>query len=193
VPERVKALDGSFVLDAHDSSLKVALRVCEACSNSESEASPWRGIFGPSPEVRKKTPHNLYLKPRLAHLGPPWGGVKGFCNPYLGSDKGGIGVYLFDEIDSGMSGQTAFEVGKKLKTVAKHSQVICITHLPQVAAFADHHLTVKKQVAGKKTSTEISDLNKQGRKEELARMLGGSSLTRKSLDNAAELLHMARP
>jgi DNA repair protein RecN (Recombination protein N) len=109
------------------------------------------------------------------------------------SDRGGIGVYLFDEIDSGMSGQTAFEVGKKLKAVAKQNQVICITHLPQVAAFADHHLTVKKQVAGKKTSTEISDLNKQGRKEELARMLGGSSLTRKSLDNAAELLQMARP
>ncbi len=108
------------------------------------------------------------------------------------SDKGGIGVYLFDEIDTGMGGQTAFEVGRKLKSVAKANQVICITHLPQVAAFADHHLTVKKQSLGRKTATEVASLNNQGRKEELARMLGGSALTKKSLENAAELLQLAK-
>src|SRR3954451_2836563 len=58
------------------------------------------------------------------------------------SDRGGIGVYLFDEIDAGIGGQTAFQVGKKLKSVAEFNQVICITHLPQVASFAHHHLIV---------------------------------------------------
>lgn len=108
------------------------------------------------------------------------------------SDKGGIGVYLFDEIDAGIGGQTAFQVGKKLKSVAAFNQVICITHLPQVASFADHHLVVKKAVSGKRTTTEVVQLNKAERKNELARMLGGPELTRRSLENAAELLELAK-
>lgn len=108
------------------------------------------------------------------------------------ADRGGIGVYLFDEIDAGMGGQTAFQVGKKLKSVASHNQVICITHLPQVASFADQHLVVRKATEGKRTVTEIVSLKGPGTKEELARMLGGPVLTRKSLENAAELLELAR-
>ena len=108
------------------------------------------------------------------------------------ADRGGIGVYLFDEIDAGIGGQTAFQVGKKLASVAGYNQVICITHLPQVAAFANHHLVVKKVPSGKRTVTEILPLNKTERKEELARMLGGPQLTRKSLDNASELLDTAQ-
>lgn len=108
------------------------------------------------------------------------------------SDKGGIGVYLFDEIDAGIGGQTAFQVGKKLKSVASYNQVICITHLPQVASFADHHLVVRKTVSGKRTKTEVVHLSWTERKSELARMLGGPELTRKSLDNAAELLELAK-
>ncbi|MEK6577786.1 MAG: DNA repair protein RecN [Bdellovibrionota bacterium] len=109
------------------------------------------------------------------------------------SDRGGIGVYLFDEIDAGIGGQTAFQVGKKLKSVAAQNQVICITHLPQVASFADHHLIVSKSVSGKRTVTEVLTLSgKKARQEELARMLGGSQLTKKSLENAAELLDLAR-
>ena len=107
------------------------------------------------------------------------------------SDRGGIGVYLFDEIDTGMGGQTAFQVGKKLKSVAAFNQVICITHLPQVASFGDHHLSVRKTVSGKRTITEIVELTAKERKEEVARMLGGPQLTRKSLENAAELMEMA--
>lgn len=109
------------------------------------------------------------------------------------SDKGGIGVYLFDEIDAGIGGQTAFQVGKKLKSVAAFNQIICITHLPQVASFADHHLVVRKVSSGKRTVTEVFELTgKSQRKEELARMLGGPELTKKSLENAAELLDLAR-
>lgn len=103
-------------------------------------------------------------------------------------ERGRIGVYLFDEIDSGIGGQTAFQVGKKLKSVSAFNQVICITHLPQVAAFADHHLTVEKEVKGSRTFTKVEELNREGRKKELARMLGGSGLTAVSLKNAEELL-----
>jgi DNA repair protein RecN (Recombination protein N) len=108
------------------------------------------------------------------------------------ADKGGIGVYLFDEIDAGIGGQTAFQVGKKLKSVASYNQVICITHLPQVASFADHHLVVRKAASGKRTVTEVVSLKQSERREELARMLGGPQLTKKSLENAAELLELAR-
>jgi DNA repair protein RecN (Recombination protein N) len=108
------------------------------------------------------------------------------------ADRGGIGVYLFDEIDAGIGGQTAFQVGKKLKSVAAYNQVICITHLPQVASFADHHLSVRKNSKSKRTLTEVVELTKTERKEELARMLGGPELTKKSLENAAELLELAR-
>jgi len=108
------------------------------------------------------------------------------------ADRGGIGVYLFDEIDAGIGGQTAFEVGKKLKSVASYNQVICITHLPQVAAFADHHLSVQKTSSNKKTLTTVVELTAKERKEEIARMLGGPELTKKSLENAGELLGLAR-
>jgi DNA repair protein RecN (Recombination protein N) len=108
------------------------------------------------------------------------------------ADRGGIGVYLFDEIDAGIGGQTAFQVGKKLKSVASYNQVICITHLPQVASFAEHHLIVRKATHAKRTVTEVVELSRTERKEELARMLGGPALTKKSLENAAELLELAR-
>ena len=107
------------------------------------------------------------------------------------SQKGGIGVYLFDEIDAGIGGQTAFEVGKKLRSVASRNQVICITHLPQVASFAHHHLVVKKMNHGDRTTTEIIELNSKSQCEEIARMLGGPRLTPKSLENASELLELA--
>jgi DNA repair protein RecN (Recombination protein N) len=107
------------------------------------------------------------------------------------ADRGGIGVYLFDEIDAGIGGQTAFEVGKKLKSVAAFNQVICITHLPQVASFAHHHLSVVKRTLKDRTVTEVIELTGSMRKEELARMLGGPSLSARSLENAAELLEVA--
>ncbi len=107
------------------------------------------------------------------------------------SDRGGIGVYLFDEIDSGMGGQTAFVVGSKLKSVSKGHQVICITHLPQVASFADRHFTVTKESKSGRTVTRIQDLSEKTRHEELARMLGGPKLTAKSIENAKELLAAA--
>jgi DNA repair protein RecN (Recombination protein N) len=107
------------------------------------------------------------------------------------SDKGGIGVYLFDEIDAGLGGQTAFTVGKKLKSVAKYNQVICITHVPQVACFADHHLSISKKTVKGRTVTEVQELDLTGRREEIARMLGAEKLTPAAIKNAKDLLASA--
>jgi DNA repair protein RecN (Recombination protein N) len=108
------------------------------------------------------------------------------------ADKGGIGVYLFDEIDAGLGGQTAFTVGKKLKSVAAYNQVICITHVPQVACFADHHLSISKQTSKGRTVTDVRVLPIDGRKEEIARMLGAEKLTPAALKNAKDLMESAR-
>jgi DNA repair protein RecN (Recombination protein N) len=105
--------------------------------------------------------------------------------------KGNIGVYLFDEIDAGISGQTAFQVGKKLRLVSEKNQVICITHLPQVAAFAHHHLSVQKAELGDRTVTAVVPLTGKERREEVARMLGGPGLTTASRKNAFDLLSLA--
>lgn len=107
------------------------------------------------------------------------------------TDRGQIGVYLFDEIDAGIGGQTAFQVGKKLKSVSRYNQVICITHLPQVASFADHHLKVQKHTQGKRTQTRIAVLDTRGKREEVARMLGGAKITQTSIKNADELIRSA--
>lgn len=108
------------------------------------------------------------------------------------ADRGSIGVYLFDEIDAGMGGKTAFQVGRKLRSVAAFNQVICITHLPQVAAFAEHHWVVDKTTRKDLTFTTVTPLSVKERKEELARMLAGAEPTAKSLANASELMELAR-
>jgi DNA repair protein RecN (Recombination protein N) len=108
------------------------------------------------------------------------------------ADKGGIGVYLFDEIDAGLGGQTAFTVGKKLKSVAAYNQVICITHVPQVACFADHHLSISKRTVKGRTVTEVETLSLDDRREEIARMLGAEKLTPAAIKNAKDLMETAR-
>jgi DNA repair protein RecN (Recombination protein N) len=108
------------------------------------------------------------------------------------ADKGGIGVYLFDEIDAGLGGQTAFTVGKKLKSVASYNQVLCITHVPQVACFADHHLSISKHTQKGRTVTEVRTLEDSERKDEIARMLGSEKLTPAALKNAKDLIESAR-
>ncbi len=108
------------------------------------------------------------------------------------ADKGGIGVYLFDEIDAGLGGQTAFTVGKKLKSVAGYNQVLCITHVPQVACFADHHLSISKQSSKGRTVTEVRCLSDGERRDEIARMLGSEKLTPAALKNAKDLIDSAR-
>jgi DNA repair protein RecN (Recombination protein N) len=95
---------------------------------------------------------------------------------------------VFDEIDIGIGGRAAEAVGRKLKTLAQSTQVLCITHLPQIASFADHHYLIEKTESGGRTRTAIKHLNDAGRREELARMLSGATLTDASRKHAEQML-----
>lgn len=108
------------------------------------------------------------------------------------SDKDGTDTLVFDEIDSGVSGRAALKVGQKLKEASKNRQVICVTHLSQIAAFADTHFLTQKKTEGEKTQTYVTALDTAGRKRELARITGGTEITEIQLKNAEELLEYGR-
>ncbi|HSH13298.1 MAG TPA: DNA repair protein RecN, partial [Desulfurivibrionaceae bacterium] len=99
-----------------------------------------------------------------------------------------VETVIFDEIDAGISGQTAEAVARKIRELATHHQVICITHLPQIAAAADEHFTVSKSLVDERTRTVIDRLHSAQRAGELARMLDGDSATARTLAYAEELL-----
>jgi DNA repair protein RecN (Recombination protein N) len=92
----------------------------------------------------------------------------------------------------GIGGRTADVVGRKLRQVARQRQVLCVTHLPQIASYADHHLRVEKREEAGRLATQVSTLVKTERVREVARMLGGESVTDSSLQHALELINSAR-
>ena len=102
-----------------------------------------------------------------------------------------VGTMIFDEVDAGVSGRAAQKVAYKLWTVAKGRQVLCVTHLPQIAAMADTEFTVEKRVENGRTYTSVLRLDNAGRRQELARLTGGSMITETTLAGAAELLRLA--
>lgn len=97
-------------------------------------------------------------------------------------------MLIFDEIDTGIGGRAAEAVGRKLKTLAGSHQVLCITHLAQIASFADHHLLIEKRQHAGRTKTTIRRLDQQERKQELARMMSGSKVTESSIEHAGQML-----
>jgi DNA repair protein RecN (Recombination protein N) len=99
---------------------------------------------------------------------------------------------VFDEIDIGIGGRAAEAVGKKLKTLSRGQQVLCITHLPQIAAFADQHFVIEKTEKKGRTQTEIRRMDDASRAREIARMLSGEKLTETSLKHAEHLLATSR-
>ncbi len=108
------------------------------------------------------------------------------------ADKDDIGTVIYDEIDTGVSGLAAGRIGEKLKQTAQGRQVICITHTAQIAAQADNHLLIRKNVSEYRTYTEIDALSGEGRVQELARMISGDKITELALANAREMLRMAK-
>lgn len=108
------------------------------------------------------------------------------------ADTDAVPTLIFDEIDTGISGRTAEKVGEKLEKIAKNHQVILITHLPQIAAKADRHFLIEKNVQEGKTKTEIHTLNEEASVKELARLLGGEELTDAALQNARSLKAKAK-
>jgi len=101
-----------------------------------------------------------------------------------------VGTYIFDEVDAGVGGKAAIEVGRRLALLAQHSQVIVVTHLPQVAAWADTHFVVKKSSDGSISQSDVEKLDTQNRIEEIARMLAGLEGSSSAREHAAELLAM---
>jgi DNA repair protein RecN (Recombination protein N) len=110
----------------------------------------------------------------------------------IASDGSAIPTMVFDEVDSGVGGGVAEMVGRRLQELGATRQVLCVTHLPQVASLADQHFRISKVTDGKSTRTRVSPLAEDERIEELARMLGGVEITRKTLEHAAEMLAGAR-
>lgn len=108
------------------------------------------------------------------------------------SGTGSVGTVVFDEVDSGIGGATAEIVGRKLKDVSANHQVVCITHLPQIACFGDSHYRVAKKVAGGRTATTVQMLTDEQKIEEISRMLGGVDLTQTTREHAREMISGAK-
>jgi len=98
---------------------------------------------------------------------------------------------IFDEVDAGIGGAAAIEVGKRLQALAKHHQIVVVTHLPQVAAFADKHLKVEKSASGNVTTSSVTELDQKARVTEIARMMAGIEDSTSALEHARELLEMS--
>ena len=104
------------------------------------------------------------------------------------AEKDQVPTLIFDEVDTGVSGRAAQKVAEKLKSVSRNKQVLCVTHLPQLAALADTHLLISKAERGGRTYTTVEPLDFEGRKLELARIIGGTNITDTTLQSAAEML-----
>ncbi|MEL6181895.1 MAG: DNA repair protein RecN, partial [Myxococcota bacterium] len=103
-----------------------------------------------------------------------------------------VPTYIFDEVDTGIGGRVADVVGRKIREVSQGRQVLCITHLPQVASYADHHVLVEKHQKANGTTSSLRPLDPEQRTMEIARMLGGSTITRKTLEHAEEMIAKSR-
>ena len=104
------------------------------------------------------------------------------------AEKDLVPTLIFDEVDTGVSGRAAQKVAEKLRSVAKTKQVLCVTHLPQLAALANTHLLIAKSERGGRTFTSVTPLDLEGRKKELARIIGGTNITETTLKSAEEML-----
>jgi DNA repair protein RecN (Recombination protein N) len=109
--------------------------------------------------------------------------IKALCG---GGENGK--TLVFDEIDTGIGGRVAEIVGKRLRDISVQNQVLCVTHLPQIAAYARNHISVRKESAGARTETQVERLEEAKRVEELARMLGGEVITDMARRHAKEML-----
>lgn len=103
------------------------------------------------------------------------------------ADSDSIETFIFDEIDTGISGRTAQKVAEKLRLISRNHQIICITHLPQIASMADHHYIIEKKSTKNKTTSTVTELDEQNTIQELARLIGGAKITESTINAAKEL------
>ena len=110
------------------------------------------------------------------------------CLTLRPAKSGGARTLVFDEVDSGVGGAAAETIGRRLKRISRSSQVLCVTHLAQIASFADHHYVVEKKQAGGRTSASVEELTAEQRVREIGRMLSGQHLSEEALRHAARLV-----
>ena len=109
------------------------------------------------------------------------------------ADTDTVPVLIFDEVDTGIGGAVATVMGQRLRALAGYHQVFCITHLPQIASHAMSHLLVEKSMEKKRTVTRVTPLNREARQAEIARMVGGLSITAAVRETAAQMISEADP
>jgi DNA repair protein RecN (Recombination protein N) len=107
------------------------------------------------------------------------------------ANEGPRALYVFDEVDVGVGGGIAEAIGRKLRAIAEHQQVLCVTHQPQVAVYGDVHLHVRKRAEGERTCSEATRLEGSARLDEIARMMGGLDVSDATRAAAADLLYGA--
>lgn len=108
------------------------------------------------------------------------------------AEKDDIETLIFDEIDTGVSGRAAQKIGQKLREISRYRQVLCVTHLAQIAVMADNHLLIEKNIVGERTVTTVRELDFEGRKQEIARIMGGDNISQLMLENAEEMLNSVK-
>jgi DNA repair protein RecN (Recombination protein N) len=106
----------------------------------------------------------------------------------IATHTSGVPTLIFDEVDAGVGGRVAEIVGRELRCLANNRQVLCVTHLPQVASLAQQHVQVQKRSQRRQTHTDLRNLSGEGRVEEIARMLGGVTITDQALAHARQML-----
>lgn len=157
----------------------------EGCMLSERGIDEAEFLFGPNPGEGVKPLAKIASGGELSRI------ILALKKIVAGTT--GAATLIFDEVDSGIGGATAEVVGRKLKELSRWQQTICITHLPQIASFADLHQTIAKQVTEGRTTTLVKQLGTlKEREEEVARMLGGTSITIKTREHAREMLKTAQ-
>jgi len=107
------------------------------------------------------------------------------------ADRDALPTVIYDEIDTGVSGHAAQQIGRKLSAIAKKKQTLCVTHLPQIAAMGDHHLRISKSVRDGRSYTDVSPMDRAHRVDEIARLLSGEEISDAARRNAEELLDAA--
>lgn len=146
-------------------------------------------------EVEFRLAANTGSEPRPLHKGASGGELSRvmLAVEVCLADTAPVPTFVFDEVDSGVGGAAAVEIGRRLAELAKHAQVLVVTHLPQVAAYADRHVVVEKSSDGSVTSSGLTALDEEGRERELSRMLAGLADSDTALAHARELLEVAGP
>ncbi len=179
-------------LEMEGTRFEVTLSEVEADTNT----SPWMNHRGVRIDARGYDRAAFFISPNVGEALKPLATIASggelsrviLAIKAILADSDAVETLIFDEVDAGIGGGVAEVVGQKLKALAGHHQVICITHLPQIARFGDAHFKIAKQVHGGRTATQIAPLDEPARLEEIARMLGGVKITAKTRAHARELL-----